>query len=331
MKKYSGIPAPDTETEQNAQESGGRQTTAPVCLAMMSEVSLAVPPAAQADGVNDYDLIEKAIEYLDTHFLDQPTLAEVAGAVGLSDFHFQRVFTRWAGVSPKRFVQALTVEHAKQQLARSRDLLHTAIDSGLSGPGRLHDLFVSAEAVTPGEYKTRGAGIRIEYGFHSTPFGICLLGTTQRGICWLSFLEAGDKASALRDLRSRWSGAEMEEQPSKTSPIAEHVFSRLCDKRQAPLGVLLMGTNFQIKVWRALLKIPAGSALCYESLSGWVGVPKAARAVGAAVGANPIAYLIPCHRVIRKTGLLGGYRWGQNRKRVILAWEAALINHPAES
>lgn len=271
----------------------------------------------------DYQRIKKAIAYLTTHAVEQPDLSTVARAAHMSAFHFQRVFTRWAGISPKRFVQFLTVEHAKQQLLDAKTILDVALDSGLSSPGRLHDLFVSVEAVTPGEFKTGGAGIEISYGFHPSRFGTCLLGVTARGVCWLSFVTHDDRRGAVREMKSHWSGAATSEQPENTTPVAAHVFSGFADRSKRPLGLLLMGTNFQIKVWQALLKIPPGSVTTYESLGRMIGKPHAARAIGAAVGRNAVAYLIPCHRVIRKTGLLGGYRWSADRKRAILGWEAA--------
>ncbi len=238
----------------------------------------------------------------------------------MSEFHFQRLFTRWAGISPKRFLQFLTIEHAKRQLAESKAVLETALDSGLSSPGRLHDLFVSVEAVTPGEFKTRGAGLKIEYGFHPTPFGWCLLGTSRRGICWLSFGGEQSKRKLAGELRAHWRGAACVEEPGSTAPVACRIFSALNGERTG-LSLLVMGTNFQVKVWEALLKVPAGSLTSYETIGRSLGCPSAARAIGSAVGQNAIAYLIPCHRVIQKSGLIGGYRWGPARKRAIIAWE----------
>jgi AraC family transcriptional regulator of adaptative response/methylated-DNA-[protein]-cysteine methyltransferase len=271
----------------------------------------------------DYQRVEKAISYLESHFLEQPDLATVARAAHLSEYHFQKVFSRWAGISPKRFLQCLTLDRAKRQLAQTRPVLDAALDSGLSSPGRLHDLFVSIEAVTPGEFKTRGAGLRIHYGFHPTRFGPCLLGTTPRGICWLSFVANGDDGRALQEIKSHWQGAELSEQPGVTGPVAARIFPALDSPSKTPLNLLVMGTNFQIKVWQALLRIPPGATASYQSIGESICRPAAMRAVGAAVGANAVAYLIPCHRVIRKSGALGGYRWGEPRKRTILAWEAA--------
>jgi AraC family transcriptional regulator of adaptative response/methylated-DNA-[protein]-cysteine methyltransferase len=271
----------------------------------------------------DYERIAKAISYLQANYLEQPGLETVARAVHMSEFHFQRVFSRWAGISPKRFLQFLTVEHAKRQLAESKPVLDATFDSGLSSPGRLHDLFVSVEAVTPGEFKTRGQGIQIAYGFHPTPFGDCLIGVTGRGVCWLSFHDNGSHRGALRDLQSRWLGAQLDEQATTTESVVNQIFSNLEKREKSPLSLLLMGTNFQLKVWQALLRIPRGELTTYENIGKLIGAPKSARAIGSAVGDNRIAYLIPCHRVIRKSGLLGGYHWGEPRKRVMLAWEAA--------
>jgi len=271
----------------------------------------------------DYKRIETAIAFLSAHALEQPDLARAARATHMSEYHFQRVFTRWAGISPKRFLQFLTVEHAKRQLLSTKAVLDVTLDSGLSSPGRLHDLFVSAEAVTPGEFKTRGAGIEISYGFHPCSFGICLLGVTSRGVCWLSFLDNGDQRAAARELKAHWSGAKVGENRGVTMPIAAQIFEGIEARMDRPLGLLLMGTNFQIRVWQALLKIPAGSVMTYQAVGKRIGAPRAARAIGGAVGQNAIAYLIPCHRVIRETGLLGGYRWGEDRKRAMLGWEAA--------
>jgi AraC family transcriptional regulator of adaptative response/methylated-DNA-[protein]-cysteine methyltransferase len=271
----------------------------------------------------DYERIAKAISFLQANYLEQPGLETVARAVHMSEFHFQRVFSRWAGISPKRFLQYLTVEHAKRQLAVSKPVLDATLDSGLSSPGRLHDLFVSAEAVTPGEYKTRGEGIEIAYGFHPTPFGKCLVGVTPRGICWLSFHENDSERAALRDMRSHWDGAQLVERSTATRPAINQIFSSMEKEQKSSLSLLLMGTNFQIKVWHALLRIPRGEMTTYENIGELIGAPKSARAVGSAVGDNRIAYLIPCHRVIRKSGMLGGYHWGEPRKRAMLGWEAA--------
>lgn len=268
----------------------------------------------------DYARIEQAIDYLETHATCQPELSKVAAHVGLSEHHFQRMFTRWAGISPKRFLQFLTKEGAKMLLERSFSLTEVTYKVGLSSPGRLHDLFVATEAVTPGEYKTRGKGITICYGFHPTPFGECLLGTTQRGICHLSFIEDNDQTIALTDFRKRWSFANMQESPEQTKGFVEQIFN---GHLTTHLRLHLHGTNFQIKVWEALLQIPPGQVTHYQDIAAYLEKPTASRAVGTAVGNNPIAVLIPCHRVIRRDGSLGGYRYGLKRKKALLGWELA--------
>jgi len=271
----------------------------------------------------DYRRIEKAIEFLAENYHQQPSLDEIARSVNLSEFHFQRLFRRWAGISPKRLVQFLTLEHAKQALEESRSVLDAAYDAGLSSPSRLHDLFVTAEAMTPGEFKAKGAGLEISYGFHPSPFGECLLAVTERGICGLGFVGEGGREQALEDFKRRWPEAQFQENPEKTQGYIDAVFNAKKRNGARTVKLLLMGTNFQIKVWEALLRIPLGSVVCYEDLARRLGKPSAARAVGSAVGRNPISFLIPCHRAIRKMGITGDYHWGAARKKAILAWEAA--------
>ena len=273
--------------------------------------------------VEDYARVEKAILYLGENFQEQPSLDEIARRVHLSKYHFQRVFTRWAGISPKRFLQFLTVQYAKGLLADSRSVLDTALETGLSGPGRLHDLFVTVESVTPGEFKVGGEGVGIDYGWHASPFGECLVAVTERGICGAGFTDPGRRAEALADLRQRWPEAMLEENPARTRPFAERMFLGGPTAEKKPLPLYLRGTNFQVKVWEALLRIPAGSAASYEDVATLVGKPKAARAVAGAVARNPVAYLIPCHRVIRNMGVISGYRWGPARKRALIGWEQA--------
>ncbi len=268
----------------------------------------------------DYTRIEQAIRYIETNAERQPDLNELATQVGLSAYHFQRLFTRWAGISPKRFLQFLTREHAKTLLARSGDLLEASYAAGLSGPGRLHDLFVQTEAVTPGEFKSKGAGVEIVYGFHATPFGECLLALTGRGICFLAFVE-NERSSALEQLKLTWPNAAFSESPSQTAPVVERIFSP--GAVAEPIPVHLRGTNFQIKVWEALLRLPPGALTSYQALAEQVHAPGAARAVGNAVAHNPLAYLIPCHRVLQKSGHFGNYRYGSSRKKAILGWEMA--------
>jgi AraC family transcriptional regulator of adaptative response/methylated-DNA-[protein]-cysteine methyltransferase len=269
----------------------------------------------------DYLLVERAIAYLDAHAVQQPDLAAVASAVGLSEFHFQRLFSRWAGISPKRFLQFVTREHARRLLEESESMLDATYRVGLSSPGRLHDLFVTTEAVTPGEYKSRGEGLTIRYGVFPTPFGKCLLGVTDRGICHLGFVQTSE-GDALDELGSYWRRADLIEDHGATAPLIERIF-RLGQEPSLPIRLLLRGTNFQLKVWEALLRIPAGRASTYEGIAAQIGSPRAVRAVGTAVARNPIPVLIPCHRVIRKLGAFGQYRYGQTRKRALLAWEQA--------
>ncbi len=278
---------------------------------------------------DDYQLIAAAIAYLEAHRVAQPSLDDLAAHLAISPFHLQRLFKRWAGISPKRFLQFLTVEHAKGLLAHSHSLLDAAYATGLSGPSRLHDLFVSVEAMTPGEFKGGGKGLRIRYGIHPTPFGDCLLAVTERGVCDLHFLDRGGAVDGafgeIMALHERWPAAEIVEDCAATETIAARIFAPAgsAGSSGAPLPVLLAGTNFQIKVWEALLRIPPGSVLTYEDIAVGLGRPTAARAVGGAVGANAIAYLIPCHRVIRKSGVIQDYRWGSVRKKAMLSWEAA--------
>ncbi len=268
----------------------------------------------------DYLRIEQAITYLENHYKDQPSLEEVSANIGLSEYHFQRLFTRWAGVSPKRFLQFLTKEGAKDLLNRSENLLDTTHQVGLSSLGRLHDLFVSTEAVTPGEYKSRGEGVTIRYGIHLTPFGKCLIGLTERGICHLGFVQSSE-GDAIDNLMADWKEARMIEDYRSTASLVEPIFDLRFNTRIKPLTLHLRGTNFQLKVWEALLTIPAGAVTTYEGIASRIGKPNAARAVGTAVGHNPIAVLIPCHRVIRKVGEFGNYRYGELRKKALLARE----------
>lgn len=275
----------------------------------------------------DYRRIEQAIHYLENHVAEQPSLDEIAEHIGLSAYHFQRLFKSWAGVSPKRFLQYLTVEKAKGLLRESVTVLDAALDVGLSGPSRLHDLFVSVEAMTPGEFKNQGVALQVSYGFHPTPFGECLLAVTSRGICSLGFVEAENRSDTRDALLKTWQNASIVENPEAGKTIIKQIFDPHNEKTQTPLKVVLRGTNFQIKVWEALLRIPEGRAVSYSCLAAAVGHPGAQRAVGTAVGHNPIAYLIPCHRVLRTNGKIGGYRWGTTRKRAILAREAAVCEN----
>ncbi|MFZ5856205.1 MAG: methylated-DNA--[protein]-cysteine S-methyltransferase [Chloroflexota bacterium] len=267
----------------------------------------------------DYRLIEQAIRFIESNATRQPELEEVAAAVGMSEFHFQRTFTRWAGISPKRFLQFLTKEHAKELLAQSENLLDTTHRVGLSSLGRLHDLFVTTEAMTPGEYKTGGAGVTIRYGIHPTPFGKCLIATTERGICHLGFVQTSEGA-AVDNLVADWKEAKMIEDVRTTAPLVAPIFD-LNWRGSEAIRLHLRGTNFQIKVWEALLQIPQGTVTTYGQIATRIGQPSALRAVGTAVGHNPIAVLIPCHRVLRKDGDFGNYRYGSARKKALLVSE----------
>lgn len=270
-----------------------------------------------------YQLIERAIQYIEANVQRQPELDEIAAAIGLSEYHFQRLFTRWVGISPKRFMQFLTKEHAKELLARSENLLETTHQVGLSSLGRLHDLFITTEAVTPGEFKSQGVGLTIRYGLHHTPVGKCLIATTERGICRLGFVQSGE-GRVIDELAADWKQAKMVEDYKSTAPLIELIFptgEKRLNTASQPLNLHLRGTNFQIKVWEALLQIPVGATTTYEQIAAKIGNPKAVRAVGTAVGHNPIAVVVPCHRVIRKSGEFGNYRYGTARKLALLARE----------
>ena len=273
----------------------------------------------------DYLRIEQAIVYIENHFTEQPSLEEIASYAGLSEYHFQRLFTRWAGISPKRFLQFLTKESAKDLLERSENLLDTTHQVGLSSLGRLHELFVTTEAVTPGEYKSRGSGLTIRYGIHPSPFGKCLVGLTDRGVCHLGFVQTSE-SEAIDNLVENWKEASMIEDFKSTAPLIRPIFDLRYNNHGKPLHLHLRGTNFQLKVWEAMLNIPTGNVTTYEHIAERIEHPAASRAVGTAVGNNPIAFLIPCHRVIRKVGEFGNYRYGSPRKKAILARELGSIS-----
>lgn len=292
----------------------------------MNPVDFSANPQAQA-----YAQVAEAIAYLRAHAREQPTLSTLAAAMGLSPFHLQRLFSAWAGISPKRFLQVITRDHARRCLAASQDVLGAALASGLSGPGRLHDLLLACDAVTPGQVGARGEGLCIHHGWVDTPLGLALLGDSGRGICHFEFVDARDAAAlaaAFARLQALWPQAEWRADPPRAQALAAQMFppglpaGRAPASTTTPLRLLLRGTNFQIKVWEALLQIPAGQLSSYGRLATAIGQSGAARAVGRAVGSNPLALLIPCHRVIRESGALGGYRWGLARKQALLAWEA---------
>jgi len=296
-RKTGGMTAPTQAIMLPADETGD---TAPQC--------------------GHYATIAHAIRFMATAADDHPSLDTIAAAVNLSPWHFQRLFTSWVGISPKRFLQHLTLNHAKRLLTNAGSVLDVALDVGLSGPGRLHDLFVTYEAVTPGQYKLRGAGLNIAWGFHASPFGEVLVATTDRGVCWLGFVtrNAQETFHAFRD---DWPAATLEEDCAHTAPLAEKAFSFQRGRPALPLH--LRGTPFQLKVWEALLRIPEGTLVTYGDVAAATGSPRAVRAVGHAVGRNPIALLIPCHRVILKCGAIHNYRWESERKAALIAFEAA--------
>jgi AraC family transcriptional regulator of adaptative response/methylated-DNA-[protein]-cysteine methyltransferase len=273
--------------------------------------------------MSDYDKIATAIEYIRAHVDKQPTLAEIAAAVHLSEYHFQRLFSRWAGVTPKRYLQALTLERAKKMLREAQvSSLDASLDVGLSSGSRLYDHFVQIEAVTPSEYRTMGRGLRILYGYQQTPFGKVFLAQTNRGICQLDFVEPDTPDRPINLLREQWPDAEISENPEKIAATLVQVFS-FPKSKHTPISLWVRGTNFQINVWRALLNIPSGEVTSYSQIAHAIGKPSASRAVGTAIGANPVGLVIPCHRVLRRDGELGGYRWGEIRKQAILARETA--------
>jgi AraC family transcriptional regulator, regulatory protein of adaptative response / methylated-DNA-[protein]-cysteine methyltransferase len=269
-----------------------------------------------------YRTMGRAIRYLAEHYAEQPTLEDAAATAGLSPFHFQRLFTRYVGVSPKAFVGHLTLDRAKAELAAGSSVLDAALEAGLSGPSRLHDLCIKIEAMTPGEYAGGGAGLAIDYGFHDCPFGTVLIMATDKGVCGLAFGDEGENAAMFADMRARWPKAHYREAHTRTAAIARDIFS-LDGKASREIGLHLLGTPWQIKVWQALLAIPSGRVTTYGAIAEQISSARASRAVGTAVGRNPISYLIPCHRVLGSDGTLHGYHWGLPRKRAMLAFEAA--------
>jgi len=272
--------------------------------------------------MNDYERVANVIRFLDRHHTEQPDLHQLASAAGLSPFHFHRLFSAWAGVTPKDFLQCLTLEHVKYLLRNGDNVFDVALDAGLSGPGRLHDLCVTLEAASPGEMKNGGAGMQIEYGFGETPFGQALIAETKRGICHLSFVDGHGRNSARNLLTSQWPNAKLNRNDARIAELSAKIFTQVRDGASRPtLRAFVRGTPFQLRVWRALLRVPSGSLTTYGRLAQAIGQSQAARAVGSAVGANPIAFIIPCHRVIRETGALGNYHWDPIRKRAIVGWE----------
>jgi len=281
--------------------------------------------APLSTAATDYDVVRRAIAHIRGHWRAQPEIDQIAEAAGVSATELHHLFRRWAGLTPKAFLQALTLDHARALLRDSASVLDASYEVGLSGPGRLHDLFVTHEAMSPGEWKAGGEGLTISYGFHPSLFGTALIMATDRGLCGLAFADPGKEKSALADMRRRWPKAKYVEDAARTAPIAQRIFDRKLWRPDRPLRVVLIGTDFEVRVWETLLRIPMGRATTYSDIAGTIGAPKAARAVGAAVGKNPVCFVVPCHRVIGKSGELTGYHWGLTRKRAMLGWEAGKI------
>ncbi|MDA7946536.1 MAG: bifunctional helix-turn-helix domain-containing protein/methylated-DNA--[protein]-cysteine S-methyltransferase [Hyphomicrobiaceae bacterium] len=278
----------------------------------------------------DYDRVRQAIAFISETWRDQPDLDEIARNAGLSPAHFHRLFSRWAGISPKEFVQALTLDHARALLKGSATILDTAYEVGLSGPGRLHDLFIDHEAMTPGDYKRRGSGLEIVWGYHVSPFGLALVMATDRGVAGVAFADdETEQPQVFEDMARRWPAATYLHAPDRTAPYATRIFTPELWRKTDPLKVVLIGTDFEVRVWDALLRLPMGQAITYSDLASHVCSPRAARAVGTAVGRNPISFVVPCHRVLRKDGGLGGYHWGITRKQAIIGWESGRLAQDA--
>jgi AraC family transcriptional regulator, regulatory protein of adaptative response / methylated-DNA-[protein]-cysteine methyltransferase len=274
---------------------------------------------------HDYDLVRRNLDYLREHWRDQPSLEDLAVRNGMSAAHLQRLFTRWAGLSPKAFLQALTIDHARKLLRDSASVLDASYEVGLSGPGRLHDLFVTHEGMSPGIYKARGRGLTIRYGFHPCPFGKALLMLTEYGICGLAFADEGEELTVLADMKRRWPEATYEEDVASTSEPISRIFDPIHRSSAESLRIVFIGSEFETQVWQTLLKVPMGRVTTYSDIAAHIGREKASRAVGAAVGRNPISFVVPCHRVIGKSGGLCGYHWGLTRKQAILGWEAGQL------
>jgi AraC family transcriptional regulator of adaptative response/methylated-DNA-[protein]-cysteine methyltransferase len=285
-------------------------------------VSELTPLAAAAD---DYAVVRRAIAYISEHWRGQPEIDEIAAAVGTTTADLHHLFRRWAGLTPKAFLQAITLDNARRLLRSSASVLDAAYEVGLSGPGRLHDLFVTHEAMSPGEWKSGGEGLSVAYGFHPSPFGSALVMSTERGLAGLAFADPGEEEAALTDMRGRWPKARYGEDKDRTGAIARRIFDPTLWRPERPLRVMLIGTDFEVRVWETLLGIPMGRATTYSDIAVKLGKPKAARAVGAAVGKNPVSFVVPCHRVMGKSGDLTGYHWGITRKRAMLGWEAGRV------
>jgi AraC family transcriptional regulator, regulatory protein of adaptative response / methylated-DNA-[protein]-cysteine methyltransferase len=282
-------------------------------------------PGSQIAALRDYDSVRRAIAFISEQWRAQPTIEAVADAASVTPDELHHLFRRWAGLTPKAFMQALTLDHAKNLLRDSASVLDAALDSGLSGPGRLHDLFVTHEAMSPGEWKNGGAGMTLRFGFHASPFGTAVVIASDRGLAGLAFADPREEASALADMQRRWPRATYVEDQTATAPIARRIFDPTLWRPDEPLRVVLIGTDFEVRVWETLLKIPMGRAVCYSDIASRIRAPKASRAVGAAVGKNPISFVVPCHRALGKGGALTGYHWGITRKQAMLGWEAGQV------
>jgi AraC family transcriptional regulator, regulatory protein of adaptative response / methylated-DNA-[protein]-cysteine methyltransferase len=277
------------------------------------------------DPAGDYERVQGMIAFISECWREQPSLEVIAGHAGLSTTHVHHLFRRWCGLTPKAFLQAITLDNAKALLSDAASVLDTTYEVGLSGPGRLHDLFVTHEAMTPGDFKSGGVGLTMRFGFHPSPFGETILIATERGLAGLGFVDNGDRTAALADMRRRWPRADYVEDTAATAPLARRIFDPLTWSPDQPLRVVLIGTDFEVRVWQTLLRIPLGRATTYSDIAGHMGKPSAARAVGAAVGKNPISFVVPCHRVLGRSGALTGYHWGLTRKQAILGWEAGKL------
>jgi AraC family transcriptional regulator of adaptative response/methylated-DNA-[protein]-cysteine methyltransferase len=274
------------------------------------------------EAVADYDKVRRILAYITENWREQPSMELIAEHVGLSEPHLHHVFRRWAGLSPKAFLQAITLDHARGLLRDSASILDTAYEVGLSGPGRLHDLFVTHEAMSPGDWKAGGEGLILRYGYHPSPFGEALAVATDRGLAGMGFVDDGNYAAALADMVRRWPKAVFVQDQETTGPMTARAFDPVLWKPETPLRIVFIGSDFEVRVWETLLRIPLGQATTYSAIAEKLGKPNAARAVGSAVGRNPVSFVVPCHRVIGKSGSLTGYHWGLTRKQAILGWEA---------
>lgn len=288
------------------------------------EIRMAEPVALDRAAA-DYTLVRDTIQFISERWRDQPELETIAAAVGTDATYLHRVFTRWAGLTPKAFVQALTLDQARRMLNDSASILDTAYEVGLSGPGRLHDLFVTHEAMSPGAYKARGGGVTIAYGFHSSPFGTAVVMATDRGLAGLAFADPGEEQKAFEDMATRWPAASFVQDSAVTAPFARQIFDPSFWNHDRPMRLVFIGSDFEVRVWETLLRIPLGKATTYSDIARHIGNPKAVRAVGSAVGRNPISFVVPCHRVLGRQGDLCGYHWGLTRKKAILGWETGLV------